>query len=128
MALKKSSKTKSKATGKVHKSPFREGMPESKKKKSAKAKPVKEPKKEDQLSFSILKSKAGKIVTSVEEYGDSMHLNIRHFYKSKDGEWLPTKKGTTIPLHMGSKFARRLGKLLKRAEAEGHEISEDEDA
>lgn len=129
MALKKSSKTS--------KSPFRDGAKtktKTKPKVAGKKAPAKKgsktkdaPGKGKALAFSLQKSASGKIRTSIEEYGDSMHLSIRHYYKSKDGEWLPTKKGTTIPLEMSLKFSRLLRKLIGRAAEAGHEVSEDED-
>lgn len=113
---------------KKRKSPFREDGGEktkkSKPKVSGKAKPKDEPKA---LAFSLRKSKSGKIRTTVEEYGGSMYLSIRHYYKLKDGEWLPTKKGITIPLELSEEFARKLRRLVVRAAEEGHEVSGNED-
>ena len=114
---------------KKRKSPFREAAdekPKTKTKPSVKTK-TKSRDSPKPLGFSIQKSSSGKIKTSVEEYGGSMHLNIRHYYKSKDGEWLPTKKGITIPLKLSEEFARKLKRLVVRAADEGHEVSEGED-
>lgn len=126
MALKKTSKT--------NKSPFRDAGDDAKTKidrkkapgrKSSKTKDA--PGKGKVLAFSLQKTASGKIRTSVEDYEGSMYLSIRHYYKSKDGEWLPTKKGTTIPLEKSLKFSRMLHKLIGRAAEAGHEVSEDED-
>ena len=101
-------------------------------KKKAKAKPEKAPAKkrsdreEDpyaELAFSLTKSDAGRIKTSIQKFGGKLYLDIRHYYKSKDGEWLPTKKGITIPVELTDKFSRRLRKMVKDATEEGLETS-----
>lgn len=67
------------------------------------------------LSVSVLKSKGLKMVVSFTEFKGSTYLDFREFYKTKEDEWKPTKKGVTVPANKSVKVLRRLGKLVQKA-------------
>jgi len=99
------------------------------KSKKSKTKPKKDAVEVEQypeLIFNMKKSDKGRIQVSVRKYGNGEYLDIRHMYLSGEGDWRPTPKGCAIPLTLAEKLHRRLGKLIKKAQAEeGLKTSED---
>ncbi|GIX40368.1 MAG: hypothetical protein KatS3mg129_0101 [Leptospiraceae bacterium] len=57
-----------------------------------------------QFSKDIEKNKSEIIRISIDEYKGEKLVNIRVFYKNKEGEWAPTKKGIAIRLELFSKL------------------------
>lgn len=76
----------------------------------------------DGLATSLRKSDKGKIKLSVAKFGDTDHLDIRHMYESKEGEWLPTRKGCAVPLELAEKLHVKLGKLIAKAKKAGLQV------
>jgi Transcriptional Coactivator p15 (PC4) len=86
-------------------------------------------KDEKPLLLSVRTSERGKTVISIKEFKGKHYLDFRHFFLS-DGEegdkWLPTKKGTSIPLNKSVKTVRRITRMLNRAEEQGLAVEEEE--
>jgi hypothetical protein len=78
------------------------------------------------LSVELGKSDKGKIVLSIQEYGDKTYLDIRHFFKDKDGNWAPTKKGCSVPAELSVKLRKKLAKLIKLADDADVEVGVEE--
>ncbi len=45
-----------------------------------------------------IQHKKGVIRIEKKEYKGHTFIDIRKYYQDSDGEWLPTKKGVTLPL------------------------------
>lgn len=48
---------------------------------------------------------------NVNEFKGRKYLDIRNFYKGADGEYLPTKKGISIPLELKDKVLEAIKEL-----------------
>jgi len=64
-----------------------------------------------QFSKDIEKNKNEIIRISIDEYKGEKLLNIRVFYKNKEGQWAPTKKGIAIRLEQFSSLKRVLDEI-----------------
>jgi hypothetical protein len=64
-----------------------------------------------QFSKDIEKNKNEIIRISIDEYKGEKLLNIRVFYKNKEGHWAPTKKGIAIRLEQFSSLKRVLDEI-----------------
>ena len=74
--------------------------------------------------FSVNKTKSGLTRISINEYRGELRLDIRHYYfDANKGEYLPTPKGTSIPLSEANAFVSKLGKMLKAAGADFDELA-----
>jgi hypothetical protein len=53
----------------------------------------------------------GLIRVQKNEYKGKYYIDIRKFYEDKDsGEWLPTKKGISIPIDLAQKIIEAITK------------------
>lgn len=59
----------------------------------------------------IEKNKSEIIRVSIDEYKGEKLINIRVFYKDKDGNWAPTKKGIAIRLEVFPKLKEVLDEV-----------------
>jgi hypothetical protein len=64
-----------------------------------------------QFSKDIEKNKNEIIRISIDEYKGEKLLNIRVFYKNKEGQWAPTKKGIAIRLEQFPSLKRVLDEI-----------------
>ncbi len=97
----------------------------SKKQKPARPADTEKVEQHADLQFNLRKSEKGRVRVSVAVFSGVEYLDVRHMYKNKDEEWLPTKKGCAVPLDLARKLHTRLGKLLKKAEKAGLDIGAD---
>ena len=78
----------------------------------------------DRYRFSINKTKSGLTRIAINEYRGELRLDMRHYYFDADkGDYLPTPKGTSIPLSEANAFVTKLGKMLKAAGADFDELA-----
>lgn len=59
-------------------------------------------------SFEIETNDSNKIVVAPKEFRGKLGLDLRSFWKNDKGEWLPTKKGVTIPADSVGEFFKFL--------------------
>lgn len=48
----------------------------------------------------IDKGLAGRIHVRVSRFKDRDYIDVRNFYESDDGQWLPTRKGIAVPVEL----------------------------
>lgn len=59
----------------------------------------------------IEKNKSEIIRVTIDEYKGEKLINIRVFFKDKDGNWSPTKKGIAIRIEMFPKLKKVLDEV-----------------
>ena len=48
----------------------------------------------------IDKGLGGRIHVRVSRFKDRDYIDVRNFYESDDGQWLPTRKGIAVPVEL----------------------------
>ena len=61
-----------------------------------------------------LKYKKGIIRVEKKEYKGYKFVDIRRYYENEEGEWLPTKKGVTLPLDKAEAIAEAIKEELHK--------------
>lgn len=70
--------------------------------------------------FDFNKTKSGLTRVSINEFKGKLSLDIRHYYYSaEDGEFKPTPKGTSVPLHLAKALAAKVQRMLNAAAEAG---------
>lgn len=69
---------------------------------------------ENEVVFSFPKSEREKVRFSVREYKNQIYFDVRTFFQSEGGEWLPTKKGVTFSAGFYGYFRKGVEELGKR--------------
>lgn len=72
-------------------------------------------KKEDQKPLLVItKNETEQVVVSRKSYKDKEYIDVRTFWKPNDKEeFIPTKKGASIPIEKAEKVAQRILKSLR---------------
>ncbi len=51
----------------------------------------------------------GRIHIRVSHFKDRDYIDVRNFYESDDGQWLPTRKGIAVPVELYQELLDALG-------------------
>jgi hypothetical protein len=57
----------------------------------------------------IDKGLGGRIHVRVSRFKDRDYIDVRNFYESDDGQWLPTRKGIAVPVELYGELLDALG-------------------
>jgi hypothetical protein len=60
----------------------------------------------------------------INDFKDVTYLQLRKYFLSYEGEWIPSREGVSIPASLQNIYALLDGLLDICSEAEGHEIIE----
>ncbi len=71
---------------------------------------------EQQFLYSFPKNEEEEVRFSIREYKDRRYLDLRIWFRTKEGEYRPTKKGLTLSLGLLGEVMRGIEKV---SEAEG---------
>ncbi len=63
------------------------------------------------MSFVVQKSATLQLRGEVSQHDGREFVNIREWLKGKEGEYLPTKKGVTVPLNKMAEFSNAVTNL-----------------
>jgi len=55
------------------------------------------------------KGLGGRIHVRVSHFKDRDYIDVRNFYESDDGQWLPTRKGIAVPVELYGELLDALG-------------------
>lgn len=70
----------------------------------------------DEVLIGVIdKGLGGRVHVRLSRFRDRDYIDIRNFYESDDGEWLPTRKGIAVPVEL-------YGELLAALAAAKEEI------
>ena len=70
-----------------------------------------DPYPEDELILAIPKNSNEEIHVSLKQYKGKEYMDLRKFFKTKDGNWGPTKEGVTVPPDCVDELIRCLEKF-----------------
>jgi len=69
---------------------------------------------EQQFLYSFPKNEEEEVRFSIREYKDRRYLDLRIWFRTKEGEYHPTKKGLTLSLELLPEVVRGLEKIAER--------------
>ena len=74
----------------------------------------------NEVIYSFPKNETEEVRFSLREYKERVYLDLRLWFQTKEGEYLPTKKGLTL----SPEFLPELRKGLEKAEKEAGALTE----
>lgn len=81
----------------------------------------------DDKTLSISRNSTEEIRLSIRSYNGHPFIDIRQYFQSDEGGWLPTKRGVTIPPRLWHVFRAALSQLEGELERRGLLASEGEE-